>query len=225
MEKKDKNGQTLRVKMVGSKNLIIGNFGLQREQEEISRRLHNFDIKQQRQRVNQERLQQEREEKRHAQDHTLDSETLQALQEEMKIERLVLAHKSIVKIKKFEETRKELRDIKLGKLEEVNTKKWEQRDAKLKLLTDAERSRKAYINQKDKTRAQTLDAFRQVFKEDVDQKKEIYFLKKLDQEENLQRTKNFYVRDTNNTFLICCYAIGVVSLEVGSKDLEQDAKS
>ena len=71
----------------------------------------------------------------------------------MKIERLVLAHKSIVKIKKFEETRKELRDIKLGTLEEVNTKKWEQRDAKLKLLTDAERSRKAYINQKDKTRA------------------------------------------------------------------------
>ena len=71
----------------------------------------------------------------------------------MKMERLVLAHKSIVKIKKFEETRKELRDIKLGKLEEVNTKKWEQRDAKLKLLTDAERSRKAYINQKDKTRA------------------------------------------------------------------------
>lgn len=69
------------------------------------------------------------------------------------MERLVLAHKSIVKIKKFEETRKELRDIKLGKLEEVNTKKWEQRDAKLKLLTDAERSRKAYINQKDKTRA------------------------------------------------------------------------
>ena len=65
----------------------------------------------------------------------------------------MLAHKSIVKIKKFEETRKELRDIKLGKLEEVNTKKWEQRDAKLKLLTDAERSRKAYINQKDKTRA------------------------------------------------------------------------
>lgn len=28
MEKKDKNGQTLQVKMVGSENLIIGNFGL-----------------------------------------------------------------------------------------------------------------------------------------------------------------------------------------------------
>lgn len=38
-----------------------------------------------------------------------------------------------------------------------------------------------------------VEGFKEAFNEDIDQKREISFLKKLDQAENLERTKNFYV--------------------------------
>lgn len=57
---------------------------------------------------------------------------------------------------------------------------------------------------------QALQKFRENFKEDMEERKEIQMLKKIDQEENLQRTKNFYVSNYNSKALQELYRLKLV---------------
>ena len=57
---------------------------------------------------------------------------------------------------------------------------------------------------------QALQKFRENFKEDMEERKEIQMLKKIDQEENLQRTKNFYVSNYNSKVLQELYRLKLV---------------
>lgn len=57
---------------------------------------------------------------------------------------------------------------------------------------------------------QAMQKFRENFKEDMEERKEIQMLKKIDQEENLQRTKNFYVSNYNSKALQELYRLKLV---------------
>lgn len=87
-----------------------------------------------------------------------------------------------------------MHETRMHKIAEESAKKQQAREAKLKDVEENERSRRQYMLMKDKQRAKTIQAFRSAMHEDNEQRKEIAYLKKIDQEENRQRAKNFYVR-------------------------------
>ena len=69
---------------------------------------------------------------------------------------------------------------------------------------------KTKFNQKD----HALEKLRENWKDDIEERKEIQMLKKIDQEENLLRTRNFYVIIRVNN--IC--GIGTIQIEVDRKN-------
>lgn len=78
-------------------------------------------------------------------------------------------------------------------------KKRQVREAKLREIRESETSKRGYLIKRQKERSQVIEGMRNAWKEDNEQKKEIYYLRRLDQQENLTRTKNFYV--SYNTFV------------------------
>ena len=69
---------------------------------------------------------------------------------------------------------------------------------------------KTKFNQQD----HALEKLRENWKDDIEERKEIQMLKKIDQEENLLRTRNFYVIIRVNN--IC--GIGTIQIEVDRKN-------
>lgn len=50
-----------------------------------------------------------------------------------------------------------------------------------------------YLESRVKMREDMVGEVKEIFKEDIGQRKEISYLRKIDQQENLLRSKNFYV--------------------------------
>ena len=50
----------------------------------------------------------------------------------------------------------------------------------------------SYLQEKDETRSKLVNEIKEAFHEDIEQRKEISFLKKKDQMENFERGKNFH---------------------------------
>lgn len=67
------------------------------------------------------------------------------------------------------------------------------RENKLKELRNIEKSRMTVLKTKFTYQDQALEKLRENWKDDIEERREIQMLKKIDQEENLLRTRNFYV--------------------------------
>lgn len=76
---------------------------------------------------------------------------------------------------------------------EVEQKREQVRENRLKELRSLEKTRMVTLKNKFQWQTQALQNLRENWKENIEERKEIQLLKKMDQEENLQRTKNFYV--------------------------------
>lgn len=76
---------------------------------------------------------------------------------------------------------------------EVEQKREQVRENRLKELRSLEKTRIVTLKNKFQRQTQALQNLRENWKENIEERKEIQLLKKMDQEENLQRTKNFYV--------------------------------
>ena len=68
------------------------------------------------------------------------------------------------------------------------------RENKLKELRNIEKSRMTVLKTKFTHQDQALEKLRGNWKDDIEERREIQMLKKIDQEENLLRTRNFYVK-------------------------------
>jgi len=67
------------------------------------------------------------------------------------------------------------------------------RENKLKELRNIEKLRMTVLKTKFNQQDHALEKLRENWKDDIEERKEIQMLKKIDQEENLLRTRNFYV--------------------------------
>ncbi|TNV71250.1 hypothetical protein FGO68_gene7277 [Halteria grandinella] len=179
LDKRDKNGRFMQIK--------------QKEQREIEQRMRSFEDKLHRYQQNHELIFREKTEKRHQ--YAIDQERLVKLAEEQRLEGLLKTHKTIQKTQKFEEARKDLREARLYKQEMEKEKKRQQREAKLREIRESESTKRGYLIKRQKERSQAIEGMRNAWREDNEQKKEIYYLRRLDQQENLTRTKNFYLAD------------------------------
>ncbi len=68
------------------------------------------------------------------------------------------------------------------------------RENKLKELRNIEKLRMTVLKTKFTHQDQALEKLRENWKDDIEERREIQLLKKIDQEENLLRTRNFYVK-------------------------------
>ena len=82
------------------------------------------------------------------------------MERELRRQGLERSHRNIVKLRRFEEARREMHETRMHKIAEESAKKQQVREAKLKDLEDIERSRRQYMAMKDKQRAKTIQAFR-----------------------------------------------------------------
>lgn len=76
-------------------------------------------------------------------------------------------------------------------------KRIEQAQSRLRDLSIREKEKLDYLESRVKMREDMVGEVKEILKEDIDQRKEISYLRKLDQQENLLRSKNFYVSFTH----------------------------
>lgn len=89
-----------------------------------------------------------------------------------------------IKNKHFQEIKTEKKMMQAKKEEIAKIRKAE--------LKRKERERQQYLKEKLNQRNQLLGDIKEALKEDIEQKKEINYLRKIDQEENYKRGKNFH---------------------------------
>uniref|UniRef100_A0A7S3CKU3 Uncharacterized protein n=1 Tax=Strombidium rassoulzadegani TaxID=1082188 RepID=A0A7S3CKU3_9SPIT len=104
------------------------------------------------------------------------------------------AQKGFERVLRSEKNKKELDKMVLDQIR-LRRLKYEEKvqQAKLNLqdVKRAEQEKYQYLQQKNNQRAKLINEIKEALREDIEQKKEIYFLKKKDQLENYERGKNF----------------------------------
>lgn len=113
--------------------------------------------------------------------------------EKVKLEAMLKFQRSLIKVKKFEEVKRGQQEEAGYKMQEDRQKRLQIRDVRLKHLNDQETRKVQSLRKQQKEREKALNQMRSIQQEDLEHRREISFLKKLDQEENLERTRNFYV--------------------------------
>ncbi|CDW78402.1 UNKNOWN [Stylonychia lemnae] len=112
--------------------------------------------------------------------------------EEYEQQQMHLAKKTYSRIIKSEKMKQDQINSSLYQIKTKNERRIENANLKQQEIMRKEIDKIRYLENRVKQRNDLIDEFYEAFKEDMDQKKELSFLRKIDQMENLQRTKNFY---------------------------------
>eukprot|EP00347_Sterkiella_histriomuscorum_P000166 403376923 len=178
-EKKDKTGRTMMQKM--------------REQEEIQQRLTNFEQKLKRHEdLKTQELQKVQERMHDFNAKVFESSKIIQSKEEQERELMNQAKRTFNRLIKSEKFKQDMQEHRIYSIKEKNQKRLEQASQKQSELSQKDKEKYTYLERRNKQRDDLIEEFYEAFKEDIEQKKELSFLKKIDQMENLQRTKNFY---------------------------------
>ena len=103
-------------------------------------------------------------------------------------------YKTYQKIKKYENSQKEDEEYRRVVIMEAQDKRDQIRKNHLKELKDQEYKLKFSVREKLTRQNEQVQKIKHSCFEDIEEKKEFQMLRKIDQEENLKRTKNFFVR-------------------------------
>ena len=183
---------------------------LQKEQEEVERGLRKYEEKLRRREAVRQAEIEKRVKSRREIEKQIDTSRPNPRFERMQKTAFEDFYKTYQKLKKLETRQQEEQELREYNMTQAEQKREQVRENRLKEIRNNERTRMVKLKTKFTRQDQALQKFRENFKEDMEERKEIQMLKKIDQEENLQRTKNFYVSNYNSKALQELYRLKLV---------------
>lgn len=183
---------------------------LQKEQEEVERGLRKYEEKLRRREAVRQAEIEKRVKSRREIEKQIDTSRPNPRFERMQKTAFEDFYKTYQKLKKLETRQQEEQELREYNQTQAEQKREQVRENRLKEIRNNERTRMVKLKTKFTRQDQAMQKFRENFKEDMEERKEIQMLKKIDQEENLQRTKNFYVSNYNSKALQELYRLKLV---------------